>query len=428
MSTSANVRLRNLILPRELAAAVRHRRLVGVILISFPTLKEVNSKRGYETGDWLLEQASIKISEFAKTDECLLRVSGAKFCLILPLLREEAILEMVLARLDDQLSTPYQIAASPLFMPPKLGATYADGLGVEAGDLLNAVEAALRNACDSTKNWTIVETAAAPKELLKDLQSELKSAIEQNKLTLFFQPQVDLVSGQCIGFEALTRWQHLNTYISPDFFIPYAERSELIHQITNWTLHNSLRQLKELDEHYAGDKPLTVSLNVSGRCLDDDFLFRSIHNALAIWNVDPERLIIELTETAFMKDLTSAADACNRLKQQLGVEISLDDFGLGYSGLEILNCVNASELKIDRMFVDKMCSNERSLKIVAGLVKLADSLGMRTVAEGIESPETVSALLDMPAHLGQGFFFSKPLAESQVVAWLENHNHHSNPP
>ena len=122
-----------------------------------------------------------------------------------------------------------------------------------------------------------------------------------------------------------------------------------------------------------------------------------------------------------MKDLTSSAEACNRMKEQLGVEISLDDFGLGYSGLEILHCVNASELKIDRMFVAKMCSNDRSLKIVNGLIKLADSLGMRTVCEGIENEETLRALKGMSAHIGQGYYFAKPVSEGEILPWIENH-------
>lgn len=426
MPTSENLRLRNSILPQALATTVKHRTLMAVVLICFPTLKEINTRRGYETGDWALDQATRKISEFARTDECLFRINGAKLVLILPSLENEAIMEMVLARITDRLSTPYEIGTTSLFMPPKIGAGYTDGLNVGSEDLLCATETALNTARKSSRNWQAEKAIPASQDPLRDFQSELKNAIEQDKLTLLFQPQVDLRTGKCVGFEALTRWQHLNTFISPDIFIPYAERSELIHQITNWTLHNALRQLKELEAQCPDGSTLRVSLNISGRCLENDLLPRSIKNALGIWGIEPERLILELTETAFIEDLKSAAHACNQLKQELGVGISLDDFGLGYSGLEILQHVDANELKIDRRFVSHVCTDERSLRIVKGLVLIAKSLGMRVVAEGIETEEIVTVLHQMSAQIGQGYLFSKPLADHEAVAWLDENRHKCN--
>ncbi len=415
---SANARLRDVILPKELEAAALHDRLLALILISFPTLKEINATRGYAVGDRMLQQALSNIEAFARNDDCLVAASGAKFCLILPLVEHEAVLEMVLCRLDDELSAAHDIDSESIFMPAKLGASYSTGKDIAPDDLLRATELALSVAAESTQNWNIVEPQASNRGNLNDLQSELRSALEKNHLRLFFQPQVTLGGRRCVGFEALTRWPHEKGWISPNVFIPYAERSDLIQVVTNWTLHNAIRQLKELDQQYSAPVPLSVSLNVSGRCLTDDFLYRTVANALAIWDLNPDRLIIELTETAFVKDLEGAAKACALLRRGLGVKISLDDFGMGYSGLEILQKVEVDELKIDRSFIAKLCSDSRSQHIVRALINLANSLGIKTVAEGIEDAETLGALRAIPGHLGQGYLFSKPLREPDIIPWL----------
>lgn len=419
MRNSAFTELRSRILPQQLEAAAAEDKLVAVIFITFPTLKEINATRGYAVGDLILERALSKVAALARNDDCLVVTSGSKFCLILPLVAHEAILEMVLCRLDDDLSAPYEIDSETIFMPGKLGAGFGSGVDIQPDDLLATTELALATVTKSTSNWHLIEAKSSASNSLNDLQSELRSALEQNKLQLYLQPQVLLDTGACVGFEALTRWPHQNRFVSPDIFIPYAERSELIGLITRWTLHNSLRQLKALDSRPGTTAPLSVSLNVSGRCIADSSFLNTVGNALAIWDVSPERLTIELTETAFLADLQTAARACNHLKQELGVKISLDDFGMGFSGLEILQKVDADELKLDKSFIAKLCSEERSRKIVSALIKLADSLNISTVAEGIEDPETRDILRSMSGHLGQGYLFAKPLSENDVLPWLQ---------
>ncbi len=356
----------------------------------------------------------------AKYDDCLHQTGGVQFCLVLPLLENTVILELALAKLDDALSLPYEFEGETIFMPAKLGASSSADIGIQAEDLLLAAETALASVRGSSPSWKIHQAQRPRPELFRDMQSELRNAIENNELELFYQPQIDLKSGRCVGFEALTRWPHLGTYIPPDVFIPYAEQSDLIFLITNWSIQNAVRQLQNLDNMDLGGYPFSVSVNISGRCLGEECLYNSISNALSIWNVAPERLIIELTETAFMEDLDAAAKSCNRLKHELGVKISLDDFGMGYSGMEIIHKVCADELKIDKSFIQDLHRNERSEKILTSLLALGESLGISTVAEGVESSESLRALQALSNGQAQGFLFSKALKGRYLKDWLKN--------
>jgi EAL domain-containing protein (putative c-di-GMP-specific phosphodiesterase class I) len=247
------------------------------------------------------------------------------------------------------------------------------------------------------------------------LGGELRAAIENHELMIFYQPKVDLRTGLVTRVEALSRWRHPKRgLLIPDDFIPIAERTGLIKPLTDWVLEESLEQCR--DWHRTGF-PLSVAVNLSSKSLQEHQLPQTVSDLIDKWKVKPEHLKLEITESSIIGD-TSHALAILSLLHTLGVTLSLDDFGTGYSSLTHLRHLPIDEIKIDKSFVMAMGTSGSDAAIVRATIDLGHNLGRKVVAEGVADPETCATLAELGCDLAQGFCFSPPLPAAALQRWL----------
>ena len=247
------------------------------------------------------------------------------------------------------------------------------------------------------------------------LESELRTAIGEGELNLYYQPKIDLRTGRISGMEALVRW-HSPTrgLIPPDKFIPVAEQTGLIQPLTLWVLNTALR--RRFPKTCEGTD-LSVAVNLSPRNLNDAELPELVLRALETWNAEPSRLILEITENAIMEDPANSLKILSRLSS-LGISLSIDDFGTGYSSLAYLKKLPVDELKVDRSFVMTMVEQKDDAMIVRSVIELGRNFGLKTVAEGVESEEIWHQLLDLGCDYAQGYYMSPPMPYEKLNQWI----------
>jgi len=247
------------------------------------------------------------------------------------------------------------------------------------------------------------------------LMAELRDAIEQNQLVLYYQPTVNLATRTVFGVEALVRWQHPQRgLIPPDQFIGLAEQTGLIHPLARWVLETAMQQC--VGWLKAGFD-LTMSVNLSARNLVDQKLPKTAASLLRSSGVAPHRIRTEITESAIMTDPAGAGEVLAKL-HGIGLRLSIDDFGTGYSSLSHLRKLPVDEIKVDRSFVSTMNHNEDDATIVRSTIEMAHHLGLEVVAEGVETPEGLNRLIEMGCDAAQGYYFSRPLPAGELIGWL----------
>jgi EAL domain-containing protein (putative c-di-GMP-specific phosphodiesterase class I) len=294
------------------------------------------------------------------------------------------------------------------------------GMRESADELLRDADLALYQAKAAGKNRYVafksaMQTAARDRV---ELEMDLAGALERGELFLAYQPTFDLQSERINGVEALIRWQHPERgLISPEDFIPLAEEGGLIVPIGAWVLREACRQAAAW---HASGHPLGVSVNVSARQLDGDGLLDDVRSALDASGLQPAYLTLEVTETALMRDPEATGSRLHELKR-FGVRIAIDDFGTGYSSLAYLRQFPADALKIDRSFINSIAESKQSTAIIHTLVQLGKTLGIETLAEGIEDHNQLEALQREHCDQGQGFLFSRPLPANAVEGFLAEH-------
>jgi EAL domain-containing protein (putative c-di-GMP-specific phosphodiesterase class I) len=254
-----------------------------------------------------------------------------------------------------------------------------------------------------------------------DLEADLRRAIERGELVVYYQPQLELSTGRVAGWEALVRWRHPERgLIPPAVFLSIAEDTGLITQIGNRVLEVACRQAKEWQERYpAADGSVKMSVNISVRQFQrPDELVREVVRVLEETGLTPANLVLEITESMIMEDAEFNVDVLGRLKD-LGVGVAVDDFGTGYSNLAYLKRFPMDMLKVDKSFVDGLGENPEDTAIVEAVISLAHALGLRTVAEGIETTEQVDRLRALGCEMGQGYYYSEPLPAHEATALLQ---------
>lgn len=248
---------------------------------------------------------------------------------------------------------------------------------------------------------------------------ELKNAIEQNELVVHYQPQIHLASGKIVGLEALVRWQHPeHDLLFPDVFIPLAEQNKDLIELLTYSVLNNVLQCSTLKKEIASD--LSVSINLSTTMLHDLGLPDKVTKMLAEYGFDPDRLIVEITESGAMEDPALTMDILTRLRLK-NIRLSLDDFGTGFSSLVQLYRMPFNEIKVDKSFVMKAMGNEEAATIVRTTIELGHGLGLEVVAEGIEDKETLDWLKELGCDTGQGYFISRPVDADDLESWLKEH-------
>ncbi|MCK4587224.1 MAG: bifunctional diguanylate cyclase/phosphodiesterase [Gammaproteobacteria bacterium] len=386
-------------------------------LVDIHGLKEINDSLGHECGDIILRQISKRLDDALRSSDRVGRFGGDKFAVILTH-SKTTIVDEICHRLLGSLDSAFHVEDRSLFIGATLGiANYPDHAD-NPQTLIQKAEIALHKAKDSGKDFVIFETQHDKGNVEKlHLANDLRDAIRNGDLELHYQPQLNLRTGKIAGFEALSRWIHpIHGFISPDTFIDIAERTGIIKQLTEWVLATAIKQCAEWQKSYGS---LTMSINLSARNLHDETLGKQIARLIRHWQVIPEKICLEITETAMMADPEHAMVLLGEL-DALGVKISIDDFGTGYSSLGYLKKLPVDEIKIDRSFVMNMKDDENDASIIRATVGLAHDLGLSVVAEGVENPESQDLLRALNCEYAQGYHICKPAPAKNISEFLNS--------
>ena len=361
-------------------------------------------------------EAGRRVSEALRPQDRFARLGPDHLVLVLPGIRDVAVAMLAVSRLLGNFEAPIDVGSEIFRMRPCVGC--AMSLPNEVVDV-EALLSAADNACvvaGSTENaFALAPAASSAESDAEEMLGDFQAALQANELEVWFQPQRVVASGACLAAEALLRWRNkrCDRMISPSVAVEMAENYGMMTALTTFVLNTSLRQLSELRR--AGID-LRIAINASPTQLRDVELPDLIARALATWGIPPDRLTLEVTESATMVDVEQSLRVMHKLKQE-GVRLSIDDFGTGYSGLAYLQRMPLDELKIDKTFVQNMLENKGDAQIVRSVIDLAHNFELEAVAEGVESLAT----LEMLAHLGcdviQGYIYARPMPSAQVPAW-----------
>jgi len=411
---------RALILDRAeqmLASGHRDARPVAAFFLDLDNFKKVNDTLGHGAGDELLKAVGARLAAATRASDTVGRLGGDEFVVLAQGSSLDGGPELVAARLLDVLSKPFELPGFegiPVTISASIG--IATGQRRSAGDLLRDADTALYRAKADGKGRAVVFESFMQSEVLDrlELELDLRAGLCEQFVTVY-QPMFDLASLKTTGAEALLRWNHpTRGLVQPDEFIPILEDTGMILEAGRWVLHEACM---EGARWLRAGRPFIVSVNLSMRQLESDVLVDDVRDALAASGLDPSLLVLEVTETALMRDADAAVARLGRLKK-LGLRIAVDDFGTGYSSLAYLKQFPVDILKIDRTFIASIGESPAALAIVQAFVQLGHALGLETLAEGIEDPQQLERLRAEGCGSGQGFLLAKPMDAAAVEAFL----------
>lgn len=393
----------------------RENSVTGLLLIDLDRFKEINDTFGHHFGDELLAQVGPRLAAHLQQGDLIARLGGDEFAVLLPKIGDLARCTEVAEALVLALEAPFQVEGIDLDIEASIGAVISGSHGDHAATLLQRADIAMYVAKTESRGVSVYDPTSdrnSPERLA--LLGELRRAIEHDELVLHFQAQVSIATAEVTGVEALVRWEHpVRGTIFPDDFVPMAEHTGLIGPLTRWVLNAALTQAKSWSD--AGD-PLQVAVNVSARNLIDENLPNEVAEILEARGVPVSLLKIEVTESAIMADPVRATGVLGRLAES-GVEISIDDFGVGYTSLGQLKTLPVTELKIDKSFVMAMEGDTSDRLIVHSVVELGHNLGLTIVAEGVETLSALEQLSIYGCDTAQGYFFGRPVAVAAFDEW-----------
>ena len=391
-------------LDREIALAASAGGRLALLCLDLDRFKEVNDLFGHAVGDALLQSVARCTDGVLNEDHMLARLGGDEFAIILPGLNDPAAAGRIAESIIDAFRAKKEGADNSGLVSTSIGiAIYPDD-ALDRESLMNHADTALYRAkVEGRGTYRFFEAAMGAEVRERRLvEHDLLHAISRGELRLAYQPQKLLTSGEVVGFEALLRWQHATRgAIGPDVFIPIAEESGLILQIGEWVLRTACR------EAAAWERPLIVAVNVSAVQLHSTRFSHLVHEILFQTGLSPDRLELEITETALVRDKNRALATLRQLKA-LGVRIAMDDFGTGYSSLSNLRAFPFDKIKIDASFIRSVDSNEEAAAIVRAVLGLGRGLGLPVLAEGVETAGELAFLAAELCHEGQGYFLGRP--------------------
>lgn len=392
-----------------------------LLLLDLNRFKEINDSLGHGTGDQILVQLADRLSACVGDSALLARLGGDEFAI---LLHEQAnpeagyrLAQTLLASLEK----PFLVNDMTLEVGASIGIAHYPEHASDAATLLQHADTAMYAAKRAGTAISVYKAELTQKNVLRmNISMGLRQAMAESQLMMYYQPQVALSTGRIVSFEALLRWKHPSLgMIQPDVIIEVAENTGLIWPLTEWTLKRSMHDARAWR---ALGYDFRVSVNLSAQLLQDATLFERLTDWLEECAAQPQWLILEITETAFMQ-YPDRALLNARAMSSLGIHLSIDDFGTGYSSLSYLRNLPANELKIDKSFVFDMLNEPNDLWIVTSTIDLAHNLGLRVVAEGVESEDVLQALANKGCDVGQGYHIGRPMPCSDVENWLSQYHH-----
>ncbi len=389
----------------------------AVVFLDLNRFRQINDSLGHKMGDRILRGVGKRLSEIVRETDFVGHFGGDEFAIICSDAFEPERVFDLAGQVNRKIAECFRFHGRQVYTSVSIGIAFGRPDYGFAEDILRDADIAMYHAKDHDRAYAIFDRSMRVSAIaLQRLETDLRYAIVCNELELFYQPIVDLSDGKIAGFEALVRWNHpTRGLVSPSDFIPVAESTGLIVPITNELLRDACRQLGEWG---AGDRRhLTISINLSGKHLGEPSLVARIAEALGENDVAPERLKLEITETALMENAETTIAMLNRIKET-GVKVSIDDFGTGYSSLSYLNRFPINTLKVDQSFVSEMNSGTENREIVRTVIALAATLGLDTIAEGIETEDQLQLLRKLGCDYGQGYLFSPAIPKDEAESLL----------
>ncbi|HJV95014.1 MAG TPA: EAL domain-containing protein, partial [Albitalea sp.] len=407
-------------LEQAIAEADHNERLVGIVFLDLDRFKYINDSLGHQAGDMLLQELAVRLNGAVRRGDTVARFSGDEFALVLADMAHVDDATRVAQKILDVFKQPFRLSGHELFLTASLGITLYPFDDRDAPGLLRNADVAMYRAKESGRNsyqFYVAEMTAKVTERLS-LENDLRSALERGELLLHYQPIADCKTGRLFGMEALLRWNHPSRgLISPLQFIPLAEETGLIVPIGEWVLRAACEQCKAW--HKLGYPSLNVAVNLSARQFHRHDLAASIYNILQATGLNPASLTLELTESLIMQQADASIAALRELKAR-DMRLSVDDFGTGYSSLSYLKRFPIDTLKIDKSFVRDIPGDADDAAIAGAVITMAHSLGLKVVAEGVETAEQLRFLHEHGCDTMQGYYFSRPLPAGQFEALLKN--------
>lgn len=403
-------------LQQALSHARRQDQPLALFLIELGNLKEINDTLGRQSGDTLLKQIGPRLQDAVMGRDTVVRLEGSEFALVLPGLDKQHVAG-VARKIIQALEPPFMVDGLALEIRAMVGVALFPEHGDEPDTLFRQAGVAMCLSRCQGNDLTLYTPHADPHSVKQlTLMSELRQAIGNNELQLYYQPKLDLESHKVIGVEALLRWFHPQRgMIPPDEFIPKAEQTGLIKPLTKWVIEQAFRQSRIWNKQGI---PLQIAINISQRSLYDRELINQIADTMQQMRISSCILDFEITETAIMARPEQSM-ASLRMLHAMGVRLSIDDFGTGFTSLAYLKELPVDELKIDKSFVIGMLKDAKDVMIVRSIIELAHSLGRVVVAEGVTSKESLRLLQTMKCDTAQGFYISKPLPAAEFERWLK---------
>jgi diguanylate cyclase (GGDEF)-like protein len=404
-------------LEQAIQSALRQKTSLAFLIIDIDRFKEINDTLGHFNGDRLLKQVVSRLKGLVRNSDTLARVGGDEFAILMQMETTPKNIRQVVGKIQKIFIEPFSLEGLDLEVQASIGISIFPDHGKEMDSIMQRATVALYAAKQDSHKFAIYSAQLdknSPHRLT--LMGELRQAIGNDELVLYYQPKINLSTHKLIGVEALVRWNHPeHGFMPPDDFIPMAERTGLIQPLSIWVLNHALGQLSEWHRQKLN---LSIAINLSPITFLDTDLPNLIIGMLSLHEVPASCVIFEITEGSMIKDPNLAMEIMKRLTES-GVKMSIDDFGTGYSSLSYLKKLPASEVKIDKSFVMDMLENENSAVIVKSIIDLGHNLGLNVVAEGVENKATALGLKKMSCDVLQGYYISKPKSNEDFLSWIK---------
>jgi len=402
-----------------MAQADRNGSKVGLLFLDLDRFKRVNDFMGHDSGDQLLKKAALRMQECLRKNDTVARFGGDEFIILAPDLQHEIDLILIAKKLLGALAFPFDLDNQEVFISASIGIAVYPGNGQSAETLLKnadlAMYAAKELGGDNYQFFSQRMNLRAAENM--EVEIKLRRALDREEFLLHYQPQISLESGKIVGLEALIRWQDNELgIVPPEKFIPLAEETGMIVPIGEWVLKAACRQLKEWQDK--GLSALQIAINLSGRQFSQADFAQTVKTIISEAEISPHLIELEITESILMNNAEKARCTLRELRD-FGVNLAIDDFGMGYSSLNYLKNFPINRLKIDKSFVRDITTNPNDATIVKAIIALAHSLNIDVIAEGVETREQMEFLDQWFCQEMQGYLFGKPLSAEETLENLK---------
>nr|WP_321466470.1 EAL domain-containing protein [uncultured Desulfobulbus sp.] len=402
-------------LTKAIARAGRENRALAVFFIDLDNFKNINDSMGHDKGDQVLIEVAERLSATIRSEDTLSRLGGDEFILLSESIDNENAVYNLASRILASLKQPIKLHPNTIYVNASIGIALYPNDGRTSQELIKNADMAMYKAKSEGKNKFVMFTQEMNEKLLNRIRIEnaIRSGLKQREFTVYYQPKIDLANERPTSFEALVRWQKNSSIITPDQFIPVAEESGLIDEMSLYVLDEVCIFLTKLQEHNL--KLLPISVNMSPRTFNQKNIVETIDTILGAHRINHQLIEFEITETTAMKDVQHSLETMHRFRER-GIRFSIDDFGTGYSSLSYLSEMPVSTLKIDKRFISASDTNSRS--IVSTITAMSKQMQLNVVAEGVETRDQLHWLRGIGCNEVQGYYFSRPMPEKDTLHYL----------